>query len=1039
MRHTQSHSSILALSILRLVHAASVGDYIASGSGEEASTTETSTSETSVATSIPTTQPIATALVTIYGTLFTATKLQDGEILVANTTVWPSGAASPSSASSPSITALPGGPYSNGSVSDCFSSWNRWWSASWLETYGTYVDYTTYTSYWTETYSGFNGTTESLSFPSIIDTTHTIMNGFFPIATETIHTTIVSVTESPYPARTSTGGGTITRSSASSQNNTLPTPTCTMPSYVPQCQSQYERRLDARLAPRPTPSPHCDLNAGFLQNTNIPELCVTSYGSAIDAYSEYIDAVPSPFCTQCNINLLTLLSAASIGGALCESVRQNDVSQANYYFAAEIITTQYLPFFFVGYLGGPINQVANDFNTTWTWPTSSTLGVPSCGTVKLIYWPQSATANGTNATAPRTMPTGPVTVEALGTTFTSPTLYISYSNVYAANGCSIIGTNITNTIIAIPTNSPLSSIYGATIPCDAHFRYTQEWTATAPFTVEDLNEPVPYNIFSSQPWCATYLREQGCVGTCPMTQGLKRPATPGSGLGPSTPTVTTGLTTTAAPVAQPDNEGDTGRAIPSPSDYDQGSAIGAVTTTTSNVEETPNTEGSATPAVPTPSGYNQGSAVGADPTTTHNLEGTNAGDPSELFANDPGATYAAPRTTTGGSGATSENVGGVLASVLAGGASTIANDALDPSQADPAIDILCYLLGGSNVAVVAQGGSSVTISAGAAPTFVNGQQVSAASDGSMGMGTGGGAQTVAAPFQGSARPAAVIVGSGTFSVVSQGEGSSEAVVVANGDSTITLSNGDPAMTLGGHVIGAASAGGVIIGSGSNAATISSNAQTLVAAADAGDAGAQPIVTINGQAYTQIAQSVGAIALGDSEMTLTLSTGGAAATIGSQMVSAGSSGGIVVGSGSSVTAIHPSVQTPGSATATGAQRILTVNGQQYTQISQSSGALVFGNSHSTFALSDDGAAITGGTQAVSADLSGNVVIGSSAYESGAAGISVASTTSDARIMTGSSESASLLASTSSTSTSSAGKLCVSLGTASVAYILLRIAC
>ncbi|KAK4895065.1 hypothetical protein LTR49_028318 [Elasticomyces elasticus] len=284
----------------------------------------------------------------------------------------------------------------------------------------------------------------------------------------------------------------------------------------------------------------------------------------------------------------------------------------------------------------------------------------------------------------------------------------------------------------------------------------------------------------------------------------------------------------------------------------------------------------------------------------------------------------------------------------------------------------------------------------------------------MGMGTGGGAQTVAAPFQGSARPAAVIVGSGTFSVVSQGEGSSEAVVVANGDSTITLSNGDPAMTLGGHVIGAASAGGVIIGSGSNAATISSNAQTLVAAADAGDAGAQPIVTINGQAYTQIAQSVGAIALGDSEMTLTLSTGGAAATIGSQM-------------------------TPGSATATGAQRILTVNGQQYTQISQSSGALVFGNSHSTFALSDDGAAITGGTQAVSADLSGNVVIGSSAYESGAAGISVASTTSDARIMTGSSESASLLASTSSTSTSSAGKLCVSLGTASVAYILLRIAC
>ncbi|KAI6838390.1 hypothetical protein KC340_g5118 [Hortaea werneckii] len=50
-------------------------------------------------------------------------------------------------------------------------------------------------------------------------------------------------------------------------------------------------------------------------------------------------------------------------------------------------------------------------------------------------------------------------------------------------------------------------------------RYTQAWTATASFTVEDLyQQPVPYSIYSSQPWCATYLRDRGCGGTCPTTR-----------------------------------------------------------------------------------------------------------------------------------------------------------------------------------------------------------------------------------------------------------------------------------------------------------------------------------------------------------------------------------------------------------------------------------------------------------------------------------------------------------------------------------------
>ncbi|KAI7013176.1 hypothetical protein KC318_g5042 [Hortaea werneckii] len=76
-----------------------------------------------------------------------------------------------------------------------------------------------------------------------------------------------------------------------------------------------------------------------------------------------------------------------------------------------------------------------------------------------------------------------------------------------------------DTIVPIPTDRQLSSVYGGTLPCDAHMRYTQAWTATAPFTIEDLyQQPVPYSIYSSQPWCATHLRDRGCGGTCPTTR-----------------------------------------------------------------------------------------------------------------------------------------------------------------------------------------------------------------------------------------------------------------------------------------------------------------------------------------------------------------------------------------------------------------------------------------------------------------------------------------------------------------------------------------
>ena len=218
-----------------------------------------------------------------------------------------------------------------------------------------------------------------------------------------------------------------------------------------------------------------------------------------------------PSCTQ-----------ASIGGELCDSVRDEYVQMKASWFAPEEMTTGFL-FFSAGYLGTWANATAGDIQPSYYWPTSQTLApAPSCtvgcgrcavtgGTVDVLYWPSTE--------GPQ--PTGAVTLETLGTTLTYPTNYISYSNLYASNGCSGVGSTITSTIVAIPTDSALSSVYAGTVACDAHFRMTQVWTDSASFNIGDLQSSVPYSIYSSQPWCQSYLRDQGCQGTCPTTAPYK--------------------------------------------------------------------------------------------------------------------------------------------------------------------------------------------------------------------------------------------------------------------------------------------------------------------------------------------------------------------------------------------------------------------------------------------------------------------------------------------------------------------------------------
>jgi len=111
----------------------------------------------------------------------------------------------------------------------------------------------------------------------------------------------------------------------------------------------------------------------------------------------------------------------------------------------------------------------------------------------------------------------------MGTVLTSPTYYVSYKSVFASDGCTGIGPILYNTIVPIPGTEQLSSVFGGTLPCVAHVQnqFTQEWTATASFNVTDLIEPVPFSIYTSQPWCATYQFEHGCNTACPTTEAYK--------------------------------------------------------------------------------------------------------------------------------------------------------------------------------------------------------------------------------------------------------------------------------------------------------------------------------------------------------------------------------------------------------------------------------------------------------------------------------------------------------------------------------------
>jgi hypothetical protein len=291
---------------------------------------------------------------------------------------------------------------------DCWNQWSQFWSAKdWPVQQWTSNSESTYTFTSTEG-SKWISTSTVLTF-----ITTTVFNGRFPVTT---YSTTGTEHEYKWYTGTPTETWTATRtvnpgySVIEGPSVSLQSPSCVLPSIVPQCQASWDSWIDwttrgqalSSWGPESGP-PGCNPQA----TTMIPLSCQAPISTWELVRSSWYAKGDLPRCSQ-----------AKISEDYCISTRSEFLwrgEMKGYYFddAKTTATT--------------IDGVSTD---VMVWPSNATVGGPGCTigcgncalqgeTVELIFWPPATSlANGT-ATGNST---GPVTVEALGTTFTSPTV-----------------------------------------------------------------------------------------------------------------------------------------------------------------------------------------------------------------------------------------------------------------------------------------------------------------------------------------------------------------------------------------------------------------------------------------------------------------------------------------------------------------------------------------------------------------------------------------------------------------------------------------
>ncbi|KAK5020393.1 hypothetical protein LTR60_000555 [Cryomyces antarcticus] len=118
--------------------------------------------------------------------------------------------------------------------------------------------------------------------------------------------------------------------------------------------------------------------------------------------------------------------------------------------------------------------------------------------VQLAFWPVStkpdniSTLCGGHQITVKDNATGIVTALALGTTLTSPTVYVMFSTLYALDACgNTLGTPLSNYVLP-QSSSQISTQCG---------RYHAGLGIGSPMNFADMNSPVPWSAYSCMPQC----------------------------------------------------------------------------------------------------------------------------------------------------------------------------------------------------------------------------------------------------------------------------------------------------------------------------------------------------------------------------------------------------------------------------------------------------------------------------------------------------------------------------------------------------------
>jgi hypothetical protein len=347
-------------------------------------------------------------------------------------------------------------------IGNCWEQWSSYWSANssasfvWTQissqtTYTQTYIFTSY-SYSTEYYSG--------------TVTETVSNGAFA------QTTFTTVTEISREVMTFAGSPTsttvFTRSDSFSYNDlvsrtaTFLEPACILPSRVPECQASWDAWYLGKHAEPPEEPSGCTY--AYDQAISLqPLTCqapLSSYENSLTHFQTnyWLD---KPVCTQAAVT--GTWCSTLVGELLSTMYTRNEAKDG--VVAVDYTTTVYTTTEASDSRVSTITTNSPFWNPSLRLAPGCTLGCQSCqingGTVQLIYWPPaSSTYIGGTYSAINGNRSDTQTVVTLGTTLTSPTVYVSFDSLWARDSCSRFGKTYFNEILAITQTAAMSSIYG---------------------------------------------------------------------------------------------------------------------------------------------------------------------------------------------------------------------------------------------------------------------------------------------------------------------------------------------------------------------------------------------------------------------------------------------------------------------------------------------------------------------------------------------------------------------------------------------------